>query len=58
MNRDDVPDEDAQAEAYLQVVDAMQGDPVTIRVLDWGGEKQTFAGNTLDPLEIQVYSQP
>ncbi len=40
MNREDVPDEDAQAEAYLQVVDAMQGDPVTIRVLDWGGEKQ------------------
>jgi len=40
MNRDDVPDEDAQAEAYAQVVDAMQGDPVTIRVLDWGGEKQ------------------
>ena len=40
MNRDDVPDEDAQAEAYTQVVEAMQGDPVTIRVLDWGGEKQ------------------
>jgi phosphotransferase system enzyme I (PtsI) len=40
MNRDDVPDEDAQADAYAQVVDAMQGDPVTIRVLDWGGEKQ------------------
>lgn len=40
MNRDDVPDEDAQAEAYGQIVDAMQGDPVTIRVLDWGGEKQ------------------
>jgi len=40
MNRDDVPDEDVQAEAYAQVVDAMQGDPVTIRVLDWGGEKQ------------------
>ncbi|MCU0985654.1 MAG: phosphoenolpyruvate--protein phosphotransferase [Acetobacteraceae bacterium] len=40
MNRDDVPDEDAQAEAYTSVVEAMQGDPVTIRVLDWGGEKQ------------------
>jgi hypothetical protein len=25
---------------------------------DWGGETQTFAGRTLDPLEIQVYSQP
>jgi len=40
MNRDDIPDEDAQAEAYGAIVDAMQGDPVTIRVLDWGGEKQ------------------
>jgi len=40
MNRDDVPGEDAQAEAYTQIVEAMQGDPVTIRVLDWGGEKQ------------------
>jgi len=40
MNRDTVPDEDTQAEAYRQVVDAMGGDPVTIRVLDWGGEKE------------------
>ncbi len=40
MNREDVPDEDTQAEAYTQIVEAMQGDPVTIRVLDWGGEKQ------------------
>jgi phosphotransferase system enzyme I (PtsI) len=40
MNRDEVPDEEAQFDAYAQVVDAMEGDPVTIRVLDWGGEKQ------------------
>ncbi|MFQ3621984.1 MAG: phosphoenolpyruvate--protein phosphotransferase [Acetobacteraceae bacterium] len=40
MNREDVPDEDAQAEVYTQIVEAMQGDPVTVRVLDWGGEKQ------------------
>lgn len=40
MNREEVPDEDAQAEVYTQIVEAMQGDPVTIRVLDWGGEKQ------------------
>lgn len=25
---------------------------------DWGGEKQTLAGRTIDPLEIQVYSRP
>ncbi len=40
MNREDIPDEDSQAEAYATVIDAMQGDPVTIRVLDWGGEKE------------------
>jgi phosphotransferase system enzyme I (PtsI) len=40
MNRDDVPDEDAQYDAYTEIVEAMEGDPVTIRVLDWGGEKQ------------------
>ena len=40
MNRDEVPDEEAQYDAYAEVVEAMAGDPVTIRVLDWGGEKQ------------------
>jgi phosphotransferase system enzyme I (PtsI) len=40
MNREGVPDEDAQAESYRGIVDAMGGDPVTIRVLDWGGEKR------------------
>ena len=39
MNRETVPDEDTQTEAYCQIVDAMAGDSVTIRVLDWGGEK-------------------
>lgn len=24
---------------------------------DWGGEKQTFVGRTLDPLEVQVFAQ-
>jgi phosphotransferase system enzyme I (PtsI) len=43
MNREDLPDEDAQVEAYTQVVDAMEGLPVTIRVLDWGGEKDMEA---------------
>ena len=40
MNRDDVPDEASQAEAYRSIIDAMHGDPVTIRALDWGGEKE------------------
>ncbi|HTW29931.1 MAG TPA: phosphoenolpyruvate--protein phosphotransferase [Acetobacteraceae bacterium] len=43
MNRETLPDEDAQAEVYRGVVDAMAGDPVTIRVLDWGGEKEIEA---------------
>jgi phosphoenolpyruvate-protein phosphotransferase len=43
MNREDLPDEEAQVEAYTQVVEAMEGQPVTIRVLDWGGEKDMEA---------------
>ncbi len=40
MNRDTVPDEQDQFETYRSVVEAMSGDSVTVRVLDWGGEKQ------------------
>ena len=43
MNREGLPDEDAQAEAYRAVVEAMAGATVTIRVLDWGGEKEIEA---------------
>ncbi|MBR0681514.1 phosphoenolpyruvate--protein phosphotransferase [Roseomonas eburnea] len=43
MNREDLPDEEAQVEAYTQIVGAMEGQPVTIRVLDWGGEKDMEA---------------
>jgi phosphoenolpyruvate-protein phosphotransferase len=43
MNRSRIPSEDEQAEAYIAVVEAMGGDPVTIRVLDWGGEKEIEA---------------
>ena len=43
MNREDLPDEDAQVAAYGPIVEAMAGDPVTIRVLDWGGEKDMEA---------------
>jgi phosphoenolpyruvate-protein phosphotransferase len=43
MNRADLPDEDAQFAAYAQIVEALAGDPVTIRVLDWGGEKDIEA---------------
>ncbi len=43
MNRETLPDEAAQADTYRTVVEAMDGDPVTIRVLDWGGEKDIDA---------------
>ncbi len=43
MNREDLPDEDAQVAAYAPIVEAMAGDPITIRVLDWGGEKDMEA---------------
>ena len=43
MNRDTVPTEDEQTETYRTVVETMGGDPVTVRVLDWGGEKEIEA---------------
>jgi phosphotransferase system enzyme I (PtsI) len=39
MNRDDLPDEDEQYEAYATLVRGMEGKPVTIRTLDIGGDK-------------------
>jgi phosphoenolpyruvate-protein phosphotransferase len=43
MNRETLPGLDEQAETYRSVIEAMAGDPVTIRVLDWGGEKDIEA---------------
>ncbi len=43
MNRETLPNEAAQYETYRSIVEAMAGDPVTIRVLDWGGEKDIEA---------------
>ena len=43
MNRETIPDEATQTESYRSIVEAMHGDPVTIRVLDWGGEKEIEA---------------
>lgn len=39
LNRDDLPSEDEQYEAYRSVVEAMDGQPVTIRTLDLGADK-------------------
>ena len=46
MNRETLPDEQEQFETYRTVIEAMSGDPVTIRVLDWGGEKEIEALQT------------
>ena len=43
MNRETIPDEATQTESYRTIVEAMDGDPVSIRVLDWGGEKDIEA---------------
>jgi len=39
MNRNTLPDEDEQFEAYRKVVAAMEGRPVTIRTYDLGADK-------------------
>ncbi|HET7199744.1 MAG TPA: phosphoenolpyruvate--protein phosphotransferase [Burkholderiales bacterium] len=39
LNRDDLPSEDEQFEAYRKVADEMHGRPVTIRTLDLGADK-------------------
>jgi phosphotransferase system enzyme I (PtsI) len=39
MNRDDLPSEDEQFEAYSKVARAMKGKPVVIRTLDIGADK-------------------
>ncbi len=43
MNRDELPDEDEQFEAYRSVVKALAGRPVTIRTLDIGADKEARA---------------
>src|SRR5262249_831985 len=39
LDRDRVPSEEEQSRAYRQVLEAMEGRPVTIRTLDLGGDK-------------------
>ncbi|MDX8410846.1 MAG: phosphoenolpyruvate--protein phosphotransferase, partial [Mariprofundaceae bacterium] len=41
LNRDDLPDEEEQLEHYRQIVQGMQGQMVTLRTLDIGGDKET-----------------
>jgi phosphoenolpyruvate-protein phosphotransferase (PTS system enzyme I) len=41
MNRDELPDEEEQFDAYRSVAKAMAGKPVTVRTLDLGADKAT-----------------
>lgn len=43
MNRETPPSEDEQYETLAEVVSAMKGRPVTIRTMDLGGEKLSYA---------------
>ncbi len=49
LNRDDLPSEDEQFEAYRQVVGAMDGLPVTIRTLDLGADKSINGADRAGP---------
>ena len=49
MNRDSPPDEDTQTQIYSEIVTAMEGEPVTIRLLDWGSDKDVEALNAYLP---------
>ncbi len=50
MNRDDPPSEDEQYVALRSVVEGMEGEPVTVRTLDVGGEKLALSlGHHISP---------
>jgi phosphoenolpyruvate-protein phosphotransferase len=49
MNRESLPDEDTQTRIYTEIVAAMEGEPVTIRLLDWGSDKDVEALNAYLP---------
>jgi phosphotransferase system enzyme I (PtsI) len=45
MNRSVPPDEEEQYDCYLSVMEALQGQPLTIRTLDMGADKQVDGGS-------------
>jgi phosphotransferase system enzyme I (PtsI) len=49
LNRDDLPSEEEQYEAYSKVAEAMHGRPVTIRTLDLGADKSINSAGRSGP---------
>jgi phosphotransferase system enzyme I (PtsI) len=47
LNRDDLPSEEEQYASYRAVAEALDGQPVTIRTLDLGADKQAPWGHTV-----------
>ncbi|MBI2779003.1 MAG: phosphoenolpyruvate--protein phosphotransferase [Gammaproteobacteria bacterium] len=47
MNRPDIPDEEEQLRAYVHIVRAARGAPVTIRTLDLGADKMPGGGQQM-----------
>jgi phosphotransferase system enzyme I (PtsI) len=48
MNREGLPDEDEQYDAYARVIASVKG-PITIRTLDLGADKQVDSGRSAGP---------
>jgi len=49
MNRREPPDEEEQYRCYLDVIEALNGKPLTIRTLDMGADKQVDGAGKLGP---------
>lgn len=45
MNRDGLPKEEEQLEQYIQLLKALKGQPLTIRTLDLGADKEVDGGH-------------
>ena len=53
MNRETLPDEDTQTRIYSTIIESMEGEPVTIRVLDWGSDKEVETLSRFLPEELE-----
>ncbi len=51
MNRDTPPDEEEHFEVYSEVIDILDGLPLTIRTVDLGADKQVDGGTQSGPIQ-------